>query len=405
MGREADAEVYADPGFDRFPATRVRPSREAIEAAARLLAAARRPVLIAGGGVIISRAWDQVLELAERYDIPVATTMTGRGTIADAHPLSVGVLGSSTGGRYGRGRVANRILAEADLAFILGSRTGQICYSDWTLPKPTAKVVHLDIDPLEPGRNFRTHVTLVGDVRETLVDLLDHCRTHDVRVEVETTPGDLETLRAEWRRVTEPLATSSQIPIHPERLLREISDLVDTGTVLVTDASYVTGWAMSQIESVGRGAAILSPRGTGGLGWGLPAALGAKLADPGKTVICLTGDGGFGYVLGELETAARYRIKVVVVVFNNGTLAFQKHYEEKLFGKAVECDLLDVDYAEVGRALYCGGERVTAPEAIRPALRRALAAPGPYVLDVVIDPTARAPIVGLGDSAEPTDSH
>jgi acetolactate synthase-1/2/3 large subunit len=132
----------------------------------------------------------------------------------------------------------------------------------------------------------------------------------------------------------------------------------------------------------------------------LPAAIGAKLADPARTVICLTGDGGFGYVMNELETAARYRAQVITVVFNNATLAFQKHYEEKLFGSAIECDLLDVDYSEVARALKCGGERVTDPAAIRPALERALAADGPYLVDVVIDPRARAPIVYLESPAD-----
>jgi acetolactate synthase-1/2/3 large subunit len=146
----------------------------------------------------------------------------------------------------------------------------------------------------------------------------------------------------------------------------------------------------------------MSPRGTGGLGWGLPAAIGAVLADPSRTVLCLTGDGGFGYVMNELETAARYRAKVVTVVFDNGTLAFQKHYEEKLFGSAIECDLSDVDYAAVARALGCGGERVTEPGALRPALDRALAAAGPYLLDVVIDPAARAPIVSLESPDAPS---
>jgi acetolactate synthase-1/2/3 large subunit len=118
--------------------------------------------------------------------------------------------------------------------------------------------------------------------------------------------------------------------------------------------------------------------------------------------MCLTGDGGFGYVINELETAARYRVKVLTVVFNNATLAFQKHYEEKLFGSAIECDLLDVDYSEVARALKCGGERVTNPEEIGRALQRGLAEPGPYVIDVVIDPRAKAPIVSLESPGEVT---
>ena len=395
MGQTAEVPVYAEPGCERAPAFRSRASRESIATAATLLAGARRPVIVAGGGCILSQAWREVVGLAEEYGIPVATTMTGRGTIPDAHPLSVGVLGSSTGGRHGGGRIANRVLAESDLAVIIGSRTGQIVTSDWTLPRPGTKVIHLDMDPLETGRNIRTTVAMIGDARETLVDLLEHCREQKIRPKIETTSVYLGSLKAELAGLTEPLATSTAVPIHPERLLREISRVVDARTLIAADASYITGWALSHVENVGQGCTFISPRGTGGLGWGLPAAIGAKLADPTRTVMCLTGDGGFGYVMNELETAARYRAKVLTVVFNNGTLAFQKHYEEKLFGEAIECDLLDVDYSEVARALKCGGERVTHPDQIGAALQRGIAAEGPYLVDVVIDPRAKAPIVSL----------
>jgi len=402
MGQMAEGPVYAEPGCDRAPSFRSRAGREAIAAAAALLAEARRPIIVAGGGCILSQAWAEVVELAEAYGIPVATTMTGRGVIADAHPLSVGVLGSSTGGRYGGGRVANRVLAEADLAFIVGSRAGQIVTSDWTLPRPGTKVIHVDVDPTETGRNIRTTVAMIGDARESLVDLIEHCREQKIRPEVETTVAYLASLKAELAGLTEPLAISMAVPIKPERLLREISRIVDARTLIAADASYITGWALSHVENVAQGCTFISPRGTGGLGWGLPAAIGAKLADPARTVMCLTGDGGFGYVINELETAARYRVKVLTVVFNNATLAFQKHYEEKLFGSAIECDLLDVDYSEVARALKCGGERVTNPEEIGRALQRGLAEPGPYVIDVVIDPRAKAPIVSLESPGEVT---
>ena len=400
MGQPAEADVYAHPGCERFPSSRSRASRESIAAAAALLARARRPVIVAGGGVVLSRAWRELLELAETYGIPVATTMTGRGSMVDAHPLSVGVLGSSTGGRHGSGRVANRVLAEADVALVVGSRLGQIVTSDWTLPRPGTAVIHLDVDPAEIGRSIPAEVGLVGDARDTLADLIEQCREQKIHVDVETTPEHIAALKAEVAAATAPLAASDAIPIRPERLLREISRVVDAQTLVVADASYITGWALSHVVNVAQGCTFISPRGTGGLGWALPAAIGARLADPARTVLCLTGDGGFGYVMNELETAARYRVKVLTVVFNNGTLAFQKHYEEKLFGEAIECDLLDVDYSQVACALRCDGERVTEPGGLAGALRRGLASPGPYLVDAVIDPTARAPIVSLESPAD-----
>lgn len=395
MAAEAEAETSADPAYTHFPANRVRASRDSIAAAARLLALARRPLLIAGGGTIISGAEEEVRLLAELFDMPVATTMTGRGAIADAHPLAAGPLGSTTGGRYGRGRISNTLFAEADVVFVLGSRTGQLCYSDWTLPKPGTKLIHLDIDPAEIGRNFSTDVAMVGDVRDTLRDLLAHCAEHGLARTDAASRERLEALTRDWREEFRPVATSGQVPIRPERLLAEISARADGKTLIVTDASYVTGWAMSHIDVPKAGRFILSPRGTGGIGWSLPAAIGAKLADPSLDIVCVTGDGAFGYVFNELETAARYGVEVQVVVFNNGTLGFQRHWEQKVMGRYLECDFLDIDFAELGRALKCGGERITDPAGIAAGLARSQAAKGPYVLDVVIDPDATAPIVGF----------
>lgn len=390
-----DDGMGADASHGTFPAMRTRPAREAIARAAGTLLQARRPVILAGGGVITSGAWNEVVELAERLRAPVASTMNGKGVIADDHPLSAGVTGTSTGGRYGRGQVANRVLADADAVLIVGSRNGQICSYNWTLPGPKARVIHIDVDPQEIGRNFPAQVALPGDARETLRDLLEATEGRQPASE-DPRPG-LQALREEWERSTRDVFSSRQVPIRPERLLREISARVDGQTLIVADASYVTGWAMSHIDSPGEGRAIVSPRGTGGIGWSLPAAIGASMGDPGRRVLCLTGDGAFGYVFNELETAARYRVPVVVVVFNNGTLAFQKHYEQKHYGDFRECDFLDVDFAELGRSLKCHGERITDPDHIGGALERALDSGRPWVLDVVIDPDARAPIVGLDE--------
>jgi acetolactate synthase-1/2/3 large subunit len=238
---------------------------------------------------------------------------------------------------------------------------------------------------------------LTWPVRETLSVLLDHCLANRLNFRAEDARERIAALKAAWRRDFAPLANSDAVPIKPERLLREISDRVRAETLIVADASYVTGWAYSHIDCVAQGCTIISPRGTGGLSWALPAAIGAKLGDPARNVVCLTGDGGFGYVLSELETAARYQVDLTIVVFNNATLGFQKHFERKLFGTYRECDFLDIDYAEVARAFKCRGERVTEPGAIGAALERAMASGGPALIDVAIDPESKAPVVPLED--------
>ena len=395
MGEICEDPIFAEPGFDRFPAQRPRVDADSIDRAAGLLNGARQPVMVAGGGALLSRASHAVTALAEALSMPVATTMNGRGAIADSHPLAVGVLGSSTAGRYGRGRVADTVLGEADVALIVGSRTGQICTTDWSLPRPGTTVIHLDMDPQEIGRNFVTDCALLGDARDGLADLLTACRDRGGREPNAAQLDRVAALKASWRDEVHGIFQSQQVPVRPERLLNEISQTLAPDALLVTDASYVTGWAFSHIDSHGDGTPVLSPRGTGGLGWGLPAAIGAKLARPDTQVLCVTGDGGFGYVLGELETAARYGVNIVVVVFNNGTLAFQKHFEEKVLGEAGDCDLLDVDFAAIARAMHWDAQRIVNPEEIAGSVAAALETERPTLLDVLIDPEAKAPIVSL----------
>jgi acetolactate synthase-1/2/3 large subunit len=393
MEAKVKAEVYIDQGCQQYPAIRFRASNDSIKAAADLIKFGKRPVLIAGGGCITSSAWNQVIEIAELFNIPIATTLMGKGTIPDNHPLSIGVMGSATGGKFGRGKIANHFIAEADVVWIIGSRTAQESYMDWMLPKKGAQIIHLDIDPLEIGRNFKTQVPMVGDVRETLIDFIKYCRKSEIIKKNAIGIKKIVEMKNRWRELNKPLSESSKIPIRPERLLKELGKFINDNTVIVTDASYVSMWAMSHIDNVTEGCNIISPRGMAGLGWGLPAAMGVKIGNRDKTVICLTGDGAFGYVINELETASRYGIKVITVVFNNSVLGYQKHYEEMKYGSSVECDLQEIDYAAVAKSLHCEGERILDPSEIKVGLKRALESFKTYVIDVVVDPKVVPPLM------------
>jgi acetolactate synthase I/II/III large subunit len=395
LAAEGECETHAEAEYRRFPALRPRAGRAGIAAAAAALAAAKRPVLIAGGGTVISGAFDEVKALAERFAAPVATTLTGRGAIADDHPLAVGPIGNQSGGKLGRGRVANAVAGEADLAFILGSRTGQLCYADWKLFPPGTRIVHLDIDAAEIGRNFPTEIGLVGDVRETLRDLLEHAAAAGLGRVDRGNGGRIAALMEEWRAANAAGAASSARPIRPERLVAEVARMLDRSALVVADASYATAWALSHFDVPEARRFVLSPRGTGSIGWGFAAALGAKLAAPERSVVCLNGDGGFAYAMNELETAARYGIKVLTVILNNATLGYQRHWEEKAMGRYLECDFRDVDFAAIARAQGCAAERVTDPAGIAAALARGLAAAGPYLVDVVVDPAVAGPIAGM----------
>jgi acetolactate synthase-1/2/3 large subunit len=390
IGEETDAPVSPP-----LPIGRTVAASHDIAEAARLLASAASPVLVSGGGAMLSGAAAEVRALAELFNAPVATTLTGRGIIPDSHPLATGAIGNQTGGLLGRGRIANAIVKEADLVFLIGTKTGQLAYADWTLFTPGTRIVHLDIDPAEPGRNFAPKAVLIGDVRETLRALLAHCAASGLGAPARDNGGRIAALKEEWRAANHPYVTSDAVPIRPERVMAEINAVTNPDTIVVADASYSSGWVMSHIDIHAPNRALLSPRGTGMIGWGFAAAVGAKMGRPDKTVICVTGDGGFHYLLGELETAARYGIKVVTVVLNNATLGFQRHWEEKALGSYRECDFLDVDFGAVARALGCAGERVSEPSNLAGALQRALAAPGPSLIDVVVSAEVAAPVTGF----------
>lgn len=405
IGAETTGDPYAEAIYTTMPALRPRASRTGLEEAARRLATAERPLIVAGGGSVLSGAGVEITALAERFAAPVATTMTGKGAISEQHPLAAGVLGTSTGGLYGSGKISNALLADADVVMVLGSRTGQICYSNWTLPQPSATLIHLDMDPTELGRNFPTAIPLLGDVRDSLRDLLAYAGEAGLSRRDPTNGGPMASLKEAWAAEIAPVATSDRQPMRPERVMAEIGRAVGSSTLIVTDASYSTGWAMSQLVAPKAGRFMLSPRGTASIGWGLPAAIGAKLGDPSRQVICVTGDGGFGYVMNELETAARYAVDLLIVVFNNSTLGFQRHWEEHALGSYRDCDFLDVDYSEVARALKCRGERVRDPAHLQAAIQRGLAIRGPYLIDAVIDPEASAPIMGFNKPIAADASH
>jgi len=393
LEKETDAQIFVEPEYASVPAIRVNPDPKRVAEAADLLTKAERPCLVAGGGVIQSSAWDELTSLAELLVAPVATTMMGKAAIPDNHYLCVGVMGTYTSGTTGRGRVANKIVQESDVVLLVGTKTDQVDTMDWSLPRAESKIIQVDIDPDEIGRNFRTVVGIVGDAKLALQQL--------TRVIEEKKEGSLkepprlseiDRLLKEWRDAVAPGTNSEDVPINPQRVMKELRDFVDSNTIVGTDASYSSLWVLSHIDFPLSGRCFVSPRGLAGIGSGFPMALGAKLAAPDKRVICVVGDGAFAYSYHELETAARYEIPVITIVLNNKCLAFQKHYEQVFYGKSVECDFLDVNYGKVATELKCYGTRVERPSEIKDALKAAIDSGQPSVIDVMVDPNIPGPI-------------
>ena len=384
-GSKLDAEVTAEASFARYPAFRPEPEPDRVAEAAERIARAERPVMVAGGGVTASGAQAEVVHLAEKLSVPVATSLNAKGTIPEDHPLSAGVVGT-----YSR-KCANEIVTESDLVIFVGSHTGGQVTHFWQIPRPGTPVIQIDVDPSQIGRNYPAEVAIQGDAKVTLERLIETVAP------VPSRPGWTARARERvqaWRTEFDGLLTSDAVPIRPERLCREITEFLPSDAIILSDTGHAGIWTGTMIEITQSGQTFL--RCAGSLGWAFPAAMGAKCAAPDRPVICFTGDGGFWYHLGELETAARFGISTVTVINNNRSFnQCRGGFEGAHGGRDQGSDDLwvfeDVDFAAVAKSMGCLGIRVEDPAEIRPALERAVAANGPVVVDVATDIDAMAP--------------
>jgi acetolactate synthase-1/2/3 large subunit len=378
---DAAAGPMAEEAFAFAPPFRPVADDASIRRALELLAGAARPVIVAGGGVHYSGASAELTELARRLGVPVATSLNAKGSIAETDPLAVGVVGS-----YSRAS-ANRTVGQADLVFFIGSHTGSQVTDSWRLPATGTPVIQLDIDPRELGRNYPNAVGLHGDVKATLRRMIELAPAAAGHGDWRSTVAGFV---AEFRSAQEPRLSSGATPIRPERLCRELTEMLPDDAILLSDTGHSGIWTGSLID-MRPGQTFLRCAGT--LGWALPATLGAKCAAPDRPVVGWTGDGGLYYHLAELETAARNNINAVIVVNNNRSLSqdmkiFQSSWggADKITEAGDKMWMFDnVNLADVAANLGCASYRVESPDEIGPAIKSALAAGRPALVDVVTD--------------------
>ncbi len=369
LDREADFDLVFEERFKHFPSFRPEAEPSAVKAALAELTNAAKPIIVAGGGAVSSGAGEEIIKLAELLQIPVATSLHAKALVPDDHPLAVGVPGS-----YSRW-CANKAVAAADLVFFIGSHTGGQVTNGWQIPKLGTKTIQLDIDPDELGRNYPNTVSLHGDAKMTLAKLIEAV-------------GKQPSRRAEWLEQVrgyvadywaecEPLRNSDAVPIRPERIAKELEEWLPADAMLVCDTFHAAIWT-AQMSRLKAGQRYL--RCAGSLGWAFPATLGAKAALPDTPVIGFAGDAGFYYHMAELETAARLRLNMVMVVNNNysGGVAETAAFERS------------VNFAKVADSMGCVGFRVEKAADMKPALDKALAAGRPAIVEVLGDASIRA---------------
>ena len=368
-----------------YPNGRTHPNMDDLKKVAEILAGANRPLIVAGGGVIISRAWDEVVKLAEYMYIPVATTLSGKGTIPDYHPLSIGVAG-----RYSSS-MANKIVEDTDVVFYIGSRAGGMATDNWTVPGQEATIIQLDIEPESIGRNYYPAARMICDAKLGVQDLLKVVKEMMKKPEKRKYLDTISKLKKEWRSEVASVMESDAVPIKPHRIIKEIRQILGDQDIVVADTGQMGAWTGVLYPIVAPGRTYIRAAGT--LGWSLPAAIGAKFAAGDNKVLDVTGDGGVAYHISELETALRLEKPFVAVVFNNVTLGML-HYGFKWRGdgKALKSsDFIDVDYGKIAEAFNCYGQRVEKPGEIGEAIQNAFDSGKPAIVDVMIDRYELAP--------------
>ena len=385
-----EADIWGDASMNRYPSRRDCADSAAIAEAARLLIAAERPLFIVGGGVVISGAEPELIACAERLGAPVATTISGQGSIGDAHALALGVVGSNGGTLPTRA-----VVQAADLIVFVSCRAGSVTTERWRYPAPgKVTVIQLDVDPAVIGANYPVAVGLAGDAKLTLAALRDQLDSARARVR-DWGRKAVAAAKQDKFSAFRLLAESQERPIRPERVVAELNRVLPGEAVVVADPGTPCPYLSAYYENPLTGRNFISNRAHGALGYSMAAAIGAHFGRPGVKTVSVMGDGSFGFTVGELETLCRLKIPLAMVVISNSAYGWIKAGQKTGFGERYfSVDFSRTDHAAVASAYGVKSYRVEDPAKLRETLRLAVEANEPVLVDVLCQPLeqARAPV-------------
>ena len=381
------SDVWADPTLGAFPSRRVAPDPFFVELGAKLLRQAKHPLFICGGGVVLSGAEQELLHLSGILGAPVATTVSGKGAVDERSPGAVGVVGSNGGTPQTRA-----VVDAADVIVFVGCRAGSVTTERWRHPAPgAARIIHIDVDPAVPGRNYKVDVPLVGDAKLCLAALGEALEGFQTRRNLDL----VEAKKREKREVFEALAAADDTPIKPERVVAELNRLLDEDAVVVADPGTPCPYFSAFYLVRGTGRRFFSNRAHGALGYSLAAAVGAHLGRPGVKTVAVMGDGSFGMCAGELETVVRLKLPITFIVISNAVYGWIKAGQKSGYGERYfSVDFGVTDHAKVAEAFGVRSFRVMDPGKLAETLKAALAHGGPTLVDIVTQPLheAKAPV-------------
>jgi len=369
--------IYIEEAYNNYPAFRPEAEIGKVIEAAKIINEAKKPVIVAGRGATVSGAGDKILELAVKGDIPVVTSPDGKAVIDENNPIWAGIVGN-----YGMD-CANKTVRNADLVIFIGTQTGDQTTLDWNVPPQNTKVIQIDIEASELGRNFPNSIGLLGDARAVTAQLVENINQNSHEEWRQQVQNFVNETMSDYN----PYLIDDSIPIRPERLCHELSKVLPYDAVLVADTGYSAIWSATMIRMRPSQRYL---RAAGSLGWAFPASLGVKCGAPERPVICFTGDGAFYYHLSEMETAVKNEINTVTIINNNQILAqcsgdINRIYEQNPCKGIKRYTFNPINFSNIAKEFGCYSERIEKPEDIGPAINRALNSQKPSVIEVMTD--------------------
>ena len=366
---------------------------QAIEEAAKILLEAEYPIIIAGGGTKWSKAGPVIIKLAELLGIPVITTFMGKGVVPEDHQLVFGV-----GGYRVRNDAADEYLEKSDLALVIGCRFSGSFTGDKKLKLPK-RIIQIDIDHSEIGKNYFATIGIVGDAKQTLFSLINVIEKHirnrpELSSIVERRKHEIIEMKKRYLKIIlrEEEDKLKSVTIKPQTLFNIMRKLIPKDSIIVTDAGAHQVWAIER-WFVGEGGSFVTPLGLGTMGFSLPASIAVKLAHPNKHVIAISGDAGFMMTMAELETAKRYNLDLIIILYDNKATGIIKQAQKlKYKGRIIGTVFSEIDFTEIAKGFSVEGFKVETPYDLEHALESALYTRGVKLIDVIVDETGVYPV-------------
>ncbi len=382
----SDQDIWVNKKYCKFPSDPIKPDPKKIDLIIKEISKAKNPIIICGGAIKNSFAEKELKKLVEKLNVVLATSVTGKGTLEDTHPNCLGVVGSNGGSLYTR-----EVLKNSDLVIFIGCRAGSVTTEKWQYPSSKSKIIHIDIDPQVIGANYKTYISLVADAKKSLIELNKKIKKNNFN-EDKIIKATKKKKFAEFNK----LCKEEKGLIKPERIVKEINNVMPDNTYIVVDPGTPCPYFSAYYNFKKSGRYFITNRAHGALGYALPASIGVQIGRPKNNVVSVMGDGSFGFVVGELETAKRLNLPIIFVVISNSVYGWIKAGQKSSFNKRYySVDFSRTDHAKVASSYGIKAWTVKKPNELKKIISEAIKyKKGPCLIDIVSQPLeeAKAPV-------------